>query len=168
MTGGAMKKETLKHKDPEAVLYAVLDNLDVKRVSDTDAAEYRSIFDNKVRLNRMITAGLSYSLFEHLRDKSPFSKDEWANFLDISIKTLDRYKQAGKTFKASQSEKIVGMIEVLERGKGVFGDMDIFKRWLYTHIPAMSNTRPIDLLSTSYGKDRVLDELTRIEHGIFA
>jgi len=168
MTGGTMNKETRKHKDPEAVLYAVLDTLNVKHVSDTEAAKYRSIFDNKVRLNRMITAGLSYSLFEHLRNKSPFSKDEWANFLDISIKTLDRYKQAGKTFKTTQSEKIVGMIEVLERGKKVFGDTDIFKQWLYTHIPAMSNTRPIDLLSTSYGKDLVLDELTRIEHGIFA
>ncbi|MDD3966768.1 MAG: DUF2384 domain-containing protein [Candidatus Marinimicrobia bacterium] len=163
-----MNKETRVHKKSETLLYAMLDGLNDPQVHDAVTVEYRSLFDNKVRLNQLIMSGLSYSLFEALRDKTPFSKDEWAAFLDVSIKTLDRYKQANKPFKVSQSEKIVGMMEVLERGVVVFGKMDIFKHWLYSSIPAFGNTRPIDLLSTSYGRALVMDELTRIEHGVFA
>jgi putative toxin-antitoxin system antitoxin component (TIGR02293 family) len=103
-----------------------------------------------------------------MQDITPFSKDEWARFLDVSVKTLDRYRQDNKSFKAFQSEKIIGMIEVIERGVKVFGDMDMFKRWLYAPVPALSDSKPIELLSSSYGKELVLDELTRIEHGIFA
>ncbi|MBW6458056.1 MAG: DUF2384 domain-containing protein [FCB group bacterium] len=152
----------------ETLLYDMLDTLNDRQVNDAAAAEYRSLFENKVRLNRLIMSGLPYSLFDVLRDKTPFTKDEWAGFLDISIKTLDRYKQSDKKFKVSQSEKIVGMMEVLERGVDVFGNMEMFKHWLYSTVPAFGDTRPIDLLITSYGRELVLDELTRIEHGIFA
>lgn len=163
-----MNKETQIRENPEAPLYAMLEALDQARVNDAAAAEYRSLFDNKIKLNQLIRSGLSYSLFETMRDKSPFSKDEWAAFLDVSIKTLDRYKQNNKHFKASQSEKIIGMMEVLERGVDVFGKMETFKHWLYSSVHAFGDIRPIELLSTSYGRALVLDELTRIEHGIFA
>jgi len=168
MTGGTMNKEIKIHKEPERLLYAMLDTLDKQQVHDAAAVGYRNLFDNKIQLNRLIMSGLSYSLFETMQDKTPFTKNEWANFLDVSIKTLDRHKQANKPFKTSQSEKIIGMMEVLERGIDVFGKMGIFKPWLYSTIPAFGDMRPIDLLSTSYGRELVLDELTRIEHGIFA
>jgi len=32
---------------------------------------------------------------------------------------------------------------------------------------ALGNTRPIDLLKDSYGKEMVVAELTRVAHGIF-
>lgn len=163
-----MNKKTQTSKNPETVLYAMLDTFDEQQINEATAMEYRSLFDNKIKLNQLIMSGLPYSLFETMRYKTPFTKDEWAGFLDISIKTLDRYKQSNKHFKVSQSEKIVGMMEVLERGVNVFGKMEIFKHWLYSTIPAFSDTRPIDLLITSYGRELVLDELTRIEHGIFA
>jgi len=163
-----MNKKIKIHEKPETLLYAMLDTLDKQQVHDAAAMEYRSLFENKIQLNQLIMSGLSYSLFETMQDKTPFTKDEWAGFLDISIKTLDRYKQSNKHFKSSQSEKIIGMMEVLERGVDVFGKMGMFKHWLYSTVPAFGDIRPIDLLSTSYGRELVLDELTRIEHGIFA
>ncbi len=159
---------TLNTDKNEKPLYAVVNSFTGHRVSEPLMAEYRTLFVNKVKLNQLITSGLSYSLFETMQDNTPFSKDEWARFLDVSVKTLDRYRQDNKSFKAFQSEKIIGMIEVIERGVDVFGDMDMFKRWLYASIPALSDSKPIELLSSSYGKELVLDELTRIEHGIFA
>ncbi|MDZ7797291.1 MAG: antitoxin Xre/MbcA/ParS toxin-binding domain-containing protein [Candidatus Marinimicrobia bacterium] len=152
----------------EKLLYAVVNSFAGHQVNEPAMAKYRTLFENKVKLNRLITSGLSYSLFEAMQDNAPFSKDEWAHFLDVSVKTLDRYRQDNKRFRAFQSEKIIGMIEVIERGVDVFGDMGMFKRWLYTPIPALSDSKPIELLSSSYGKELVLDELTRIEHGIFA
>lgn len=152
----------------EKHLYTIVNNFAKYQVSDTDRIEYHNFFEDKFKLNQIITSGLSYSLFESMQNKTSFTKDEWAGFLDVSVKTLDRYKEANKRFKALQSEKIISMIEVVDRGIDVLGDMGTFKRWLYSSIPALSNTKPIELLNTSYGKDLVLDELSKIEHGIFA
>lgn len=163
-----MNNKTNTNNNSEKLLYAIVDTFAKQQVNDIAVSEYRALFENKIKLNSLITSGLSYSIFETMQDKTPFTKNEWAHFLDISVKTLERYKNANKNFKAFQSEKIIGMIEVIERGVDVFGNMEIFKRWLYTPIPALSDSKPIELLSTSYGKDLVLDELTRIEHGVFA
>ncbi|MFA6618213.1 MAG: antitoxin Xre/MbcA/ParS toxin-binding domain-containing protein [Candidatus Neomarinimicrobiota bacterium] len=160
--------KTTRHEDSEKHLYAIVNNFAKYQVSDSARAEYHNFFEDKFKLNQLITSGLSYSLFETIQNKTSFTKDEWAGFLDISVKTLDRYKEANKRFKALQSEKIISMIEVLDRGVDVFGDMIMFKRWLYSNIPALSNTKPIELLNTSYGKDLILDELSKIEHGVFA
>lgn len=169
MTGGAMDKSILtQNNNTEKVLYDIVGQFVKNQVNENAGLEYRTFFENKIKLNHLITSGLSYSIFETMQSNTPFSKDEWASFLDISPKTLDRYKNSNKSFKASQSEKIIGMIEVIKRGVEVFGEIEIFKRWLYVPIPAFSGTEPIELLSTSYGKELVLDELTRIEHGIFA
>lgn len=158
----------LNPNNSEKSLYAVVDSFGNRQVNDGAIAEYRTLFENKVKLDQMIKSGLSYSLFEKMKNNTPFSKDEWAQFLDVSVKTLERYKHDNKNFKAFQSEKIIGMIELIERGIEVFGDMEMFKRWLYTPIPALSDSKPMELLNSSYGKQVILDEIGRIEHGIFA
>jgi putative toxin-antitoxin system antitoxin component (TIGR02293 family) len=152
----------------EKTLYAVVDSFSRNQINESSLAAYRTLFENKIKLNEMISTGLSYHLFEKVQDNAPFSKEEWARFLDVSVKTLDRYKHNNKSFKTFQSEKIIGMIEVIERGIEVLGDMKMLKKWLYTPIPAFSDSKPIDLLNSSYGKELLLDELGRIEYGIFA
>jgi putative toxin-antitoxin system antitoxin component (TIGR02293 family) len=88
-------------------------------------------------------------------------------FLNISNKTLQRYKAAKSRFKAPHSEKILELAEVLNTGMLVFQDIDKLKQWLHTENYALGNFRPMDLLSDSYGKELVLSELIRIDEGIF-
>ena len=59
------------------------------------------------------------------------------------------------------------MAEVTNVGKEVFGDLEKFKLWLNTPNFALGNVKPVELLRVSYGKEMVLGELNRIEHGIF-
>lgn len=151
----------------EENLYKLLENIS-KQVKEAQPIPYGEMFSNKLMINQIIMSGLSYPIFEKMQTNISFTKDEWAEFLDLSVRTLDRYKLEQKRFKASQSEKIIGLIEVLERGTEVFGDLNLFKQWLKQSIPALANTKPIELLYTSYGKELVLAELTRIEHGVLA
>ena len=129
---------------------------------------YSNLFSNRMLLIYIIREGVPYSFFNLIQDYTPFSENDWANFLDISTKSLNRYKQTSKQFKPTQSEKIIEMAEVTNVGLDVFGDMDKFKLWLDTPNFSLGSLKPIELLNDSYGKEMVIGELTRINHGILA
>ena len=115
-----------------------------------------------------IKTGIPYSLFNLIQNYTPFTESDWANFLDISKKSLHRYKmEPGFTFKPIHSEKIIEMAEVTKLGLDVFGSMEKLKGWLNTSNYALGNLKPIELITDSYGKELVIGELTRIDHGIF-
>jgi putative toxin-antitoxin system antitoxin component (TIGR02293 family) len=129
---------------------------------------YTDFLSNKMLIILVIRKGIPYSFFSLIQDSTPFSEADWANFLDISTKSLQRYKQSSKQFKPIQSEKIIEMAEVTNAGLDVFGDMDKFKLWLDTPNFSLGNLKPIELLKDSYGKEMVMGELVRINHGILA
>lgn len=128
---------------------------------------YREFLSDKMLMIGAIRRGVSYSLFSLIRDVTPFSEADWAEYLDISTKSLQRYKQTSKQFKPIQSEKIIELAEVTNVGRDVFGSLEKFKLWLDTPNFALGNMKPKELLKDSYGKEMVIGELTRIEHGIF-
>ena len=127
---------------------------------------YSEFLSDKMLIITVIRTGVPYSLFNLIKDVTPFSEGDWANFLYISTKSLQRYKQASKQFKPLQSEKIIEMAEVTNVGKEVFGDMEKFKLWLDTPNFSLGNLKPMELLKDSYGKELVIGELTRINYGI--
>lgn len=129
---------------------------------------YSGFITDKMLIIEAIRVGIPYSLFDLIQHYTPFSESDWANFLDISTKSLQRYKQSSKQFKPNQSEKIIEMAEVTNVGLDVFGDMDKFKLWLDTPNFALGNLKPMDLIKDSYGKELVISELIRINYGILA
>ena len=127
---------------------------------------YSELLSDKMLIIKIIRTGVPYSLFQLIRHITPFSERDWAGLLDISTKSLHRYKQTSKQFKPLQSEKIIEMAEVTSVGKEVFGDMDKFKLWLDTPNFSLGGLKPMELLKDSYGKELVMSELTRINYGI--
>ena len=127
---------------------------------------YSDFLSDKMLMILVIREGVPYSLFKLIQNSTPFTEDNWADFLDISTKSLHRYKQTSKSFKPIQSEKIIEMAEVTNVGLDVFGDMEKFKLWLETPNFSLGKLKPIELLKDSYGKELVISELTRINYGI--
>ena len=125
------------------------------------------ILTDKLLMSRVIRNGIPFSIFNSIRDITPLDRDEWAEILDISNKTLLRYEKESKHFTSLQAEKIMEIAEVTTVGLDVLGDMEKFKLWLSTPNYALGNYKPIELLKDSYGKELVIGELTRIQHGIF-
>lgn len=134
----------------------------------TETSTFSNFFLDRMLVVQVIREGITYSLFNLIQRYSPFTENDWSNLLDISTKSLQRYKQGAKNFKSTQSEKIIEMAEVTNIGLDVFGNMDKFKLWLDTPSFALGNCKPIELLRDSYGKEMVVGELTRINHGILA
>ncbi len=127
---------------------------------------YSEFLADKMSIIKAIRIGIPYSLFDLIKNVTPFSEMDWAELLDLSTKSLQRYKQDSRQFKPLQSEKIIEMAEVTNVGVEVFGDMEKFKLWLDTSNFSLGGLKPMELLRDSYGKELVMGELTRINYGI--
>ena len=133
------------------------------------AAEYGSFFDNKMLVIHSIRKGFTYDAFSKVKESTPFSDNDWAEYLNLSLKTLQRHKKDEDfRFKPIHTEKIIELAEVTQLGASVFGDPQLFYKWLQIPSMALGNMKPAELLKDSYGKEMVMAELNRIEYGIFA
>jgi putative toxin-antitoxin system antitoxin component (TIGR02293 family) len=165
----AANEITIQQKlDKEISTVIKQSGIDKRFFSSKSNLTYSGFLSNKMLMILIIKEGIPYSLFNLIQHYTPFSENDWANLLDISTKSLQRYKQSSKHFKPIHSEKIIEMAEVTNVGLDVFGDMEKFKLWLDTPNFALGSLKPLELLSDSYGKEMVISELTRINYGILA
>jgi putative toxin-antitoxin system antitoxin component (TIGR02293 family) len=129
---------------------------------------YNDFFKNRMLLVHAIREGVSFDFFNLIKEKTPFNDEDWASFLGISTKSLQRNKAKDSfVFKPIQSEKIFELAEVTNLGNEVFDEESDFYSWLNTPSFALGNLKPIELLKDSYGKEMVLGELYKIDQGIF-
>jgi putative toxin-antitoxin system antitoxin component (TIGR02293 family) len=129
---------------------------------------FDAFMSDKMAIIFLIQKGVPWSLFDTIQNYTPLEENDWIEILDISSKSLQRYKQQERDFGPLQSEKIIEMAEVTNIGLDVFGDMEKFKLWLSTPNFALGKRKPIELLKDSYGKELVIGEITRINYGILA
>ena len=129
---------------------------------------FNQFASNPLLINTIIEKGVSYSIFEDIQKMIAFSEQKLADILSLSLKSLQRYKKdKAFRFKPIHSEKLIELAEVANFGLSVFDSKDQFNLWLDTPSFVLGNKRPSELLSNSYGIKLVMEELNRIEHGIF-
>jgi len=135
---------------------------------DKDEITYLKVLRDKLLISRAVRRGVTSRLFNEIKTNSPFDDKQWSNFLNIHIRTLQRYKvEKNYIYKPMQSERIFELAEVISMGNLVFDSPEDFKNWLITPSLYLGREKPISLLDNSYGKDLVMAELNRIEYGIF-
>lgn len=129
---------------------------------------YHEFLSDRMLVVQAIRAGVPFSLFTLIKKETSFNDEEWADFLNISLKSLQRYKTAKDyLFKPIHSEKIFEIAEVTELGRSIFDSNEKFMLWLSTPSFALGNLKPVDLIRDSYGKEMVVRELHHIDQGIF-
>ncbi len=96
-----------------------------------------------------------------------FSKMEMARILHVSRGRLS-VSASPKPLAIGLYEKLLPLEHLAERGKEVFDDMPKFRLWLRRPCMALGGEVPFELLATATGFQIVLNELGKIEHGIFA
>lgn len=130
---------------------------------------YRSADDkNLLYIIELVRSGINPNAFGELTELTPFTMAEWADFLQLSERTIQRNQKEKKAFQPIQSEKIVELAMLYNYGVEVFGDKDNFDIWLDAKSIALGGRKPKELLDTNFGINLVKDELGRIEHGILA
>jgi len=133
------------------------------------APQLIDMLTDKLLVNQCIENGLPFTMFEEIQKYSPFNDTEWAELLELSTKSLQRYKSDKDfRFKVLQSAKIMEILEIVIKGHDLFGSREAFEHWFSTSSFALGGKKPVDLIKTSYGQQLVLTELTHIDHGIFS
>jgi len=158
----------------KAALYEVirrfLNEQDVPGQVQEAAAVYHTpaLFTDVIQLSNALDAGMPHALFAQIQALTPFTEAEWADILELSGKSLQRYRDTPAfRFKRTHSEKIFGLAEVSYHALDFFGSNDAYTAWLHAPCFALGSQKPLHLLKDSYGKALVLAELHRMSHGIF-
>lgn len=110
-----------------------------------------------------VTKG-SLMAFVHLVD---FSPDQFARMLPITLRTIQRYSSKQK-FNPAVSEHIIQLVLLVGKGIEVFGSLKKFTSWFNTPSKALGGNAPSGLVSLKTGAQMVMDELGRIEYGVYA
>ncbi len=111
--------------------------------------------------------GLPTQALTHLADYLQLSLTQIARLLPVSERTLHRH-MGSKLFNRLVSEQVLHIAEVAARGTEVFGDREKFLGWLKQPSAALASKIPLELLDSRFGAYIILDELGRMEHGIFS
>jgi putative toxin-antitoxin system antitoxin component (TIGR02293 family) len=110
----------------------------------------------------------TYHEFKKMADKAPFSQAEWASFLHISERTLQRYAKTNGHFASINAERALQIEKVLKEGKTAFGSYENFYNWLKRNPTMLEGTLSLQSLTTLSGIESILTQLSRIQYGLFA
>ena len=112
--------------------------------------------------------GVDYKTFDELSFAYPLNSTTWSRILNMSQRTIQRYKREKKRFDPIHTEKLLLIMLLFKKGSDVFGNRKNFLSWLNAKNIAIGGVKPIELLDNSFGINIVKDELTKIEHGVLA
>lgn len=110
----------------------------------------------------------TYNEFKKIADKTPFTQAEWASILHISERTLQRYAKSNSSFAPINAERALQIGKVLKEGELTFGKVENFYNWLKRNPYMLEGNLSFDSLTSYEGIQKVLTQLGRIQHGLFA
>jgi putative toxin-antitoxin system antitoxin component (TIGR02293 family) len=110
----------------------------------------------------------TYNEFKKISDKAPFTQAEWAGMLHVSERTLQRYAKSNGVFASINAERALQIANVLKEGKITFGSIDKFYSWLKTNPYMLEGNLSLESLTSAEGINKILTQLGRIQHGLFA
>lgn len=129
---------------------------------------YRRLFENNNRIVESAHKGIAISAIADFGKLSDKSQKEIAALIHTTTKTLQNYSASSKKLPTLQTELLLKLYALYDKGIEVFGKKEAFNKWLQKPAFGLYNQVPDNLLSTSTGINLVMDELIRIEYGEFA
>ena len=138
----------------------------MKEIEDVDISSVEEM--NVGYLINLSRKGINYNSFIQVANRTTFTLNEWSIILHLSERTMQRYKKEEKSFDPMQSEKILEISLLINKGIAVFGSNENFNSWMDSKSIALGGIKPKELLDSSFGINMLKDELGRIEHGILA
>jgi uncharacterized protein (DUF2384 family) len=113
-------------------------------------------------------AAFTYRKFKKVADLVPFTQAEWAGVLHLSERTLQRYAKNNGSFEGIYTDRILQLQELVETGLATFSSPDAFYQWLKKDKYVMGHVLNFTSLSTTRGIQETLNQLVRIQQGVYA
>lgn len=152
----------MKKNAPKKKAVAYKQNDAVSKAEEPVAPYYRSV--------KVIPAvkDFTYNEFKKIADKVPFTQAEWAAILHVSERTLQRYAKNNSSFASINAERAMQIATVIKEGIATFGNANLFYSWIKRAPYMLEGNLSFNSLTSNEGIQKVLIQLGRIQHGIFA
>ena len=131
-------------------------------------SSYQKFYKSDVILIASAIAGISSHAISDMIRISEKPIEEIASLLYVTPRTIKNYQNENKNLPVLQSEQLLKLYALYDKGIEAFGDTEAFNRWLSKPAFGLNNQVPNQLLLTSTGIKLIMDELNRIQHGDFA
>jgi len=117
---------------------------------------------------KVVQQGLTIADFEELTTMLDVSHATLCDIALIAQRTFSRRKKSGESFKPDESDRILRIARLFDRGVAVLGSAEEARSWFKTSQRALGQKTPLDFMATEIGGREVEDLLCRIEHGVFS
>jgi uncharacterized protein (DUF2384 family) len=112
-------------------------------------------------------ADFPFSKFEKIATRVPFSLSEWANILHLSERTLQRYTKNKSSFEGIYTDRILHIEQLINLGLETFGNADAFYEWLHKEKKVLGYTLNFQSLYSMQGIQYIIDQIERIQQGVY-
>ena len=118
-------------------------------------------------LMELARQGLVRSAMDSLAQLLKVSTKDLVTYLPISERTLQRYDE-NKKLSPELSDHLIQIAKVYAKAVEVFVERDKAVKWLKYPSVALGGITPLSCLDNFSGIELVMDELGRIEYGVYA
>ena len=136
-------------------------------ISLSSVLSLENTIQNELELLNISRKGITKAAAIQVSKYLGITVEKMSDLLHTSIRTFQR-KKTEETLDIHSSEITIEIAEIITEGVAVFGDNNKFKLWLNTPIMTLAGNSPLDLMDTNRGLKMVMQELKRLEHGIFS
>lgn len=119
-------------------------------------------------LMNVIRKGLPTKSLDQLAKQLELSSSAIVVELGLAKRTYARKVEKQELLSTEQTERVVRLARVFSYAKHVFGSEEKARRWMVKPNRALGSEVPLRLLDTDIGGNAVVDELGRIDYGVFA
>lgn len=123
--------------------------------------------ESKMDLVELGSIGITKNAVSHLADYLSLSWKQVADLLPVTERTLQRYSSY-QHFSPAVSEQVLHIAEVMAKGTEVFQDKGKLAIWLNTPHKVFHGKTPFAMLGSRFGMELVLEELGRLEFGVYS
>ncbi|HLE05456.1 MAG TPA: antitoxin Xre/MbcA/ParS toxin-binding domain-containing protein [Anaerolineales bacterium] len=123
---------------------------------------------DKLSLAAKVEDGFSYQSFIRLQKAADLTREQLADLVQITQRTLARRKAQGR-LKTDESERLLRVSRVFNLAVDLHeGDPQAARVWLERPNRALNGKPPFELARTEVGAREVETLVTRLEHGVFS
>lgn len=157
------------HKNKAAALKSKLKvkNNAVVYLSAEEELPLRPHLNTETDYIELIRTGVTKKSIDHLINTTEITVNEMAQLMEITPRKLAAIKP-DVIMEKSQSEKAVNIARLYSLGEEVFDSKEEFNKWMNGRVPALGNKKPKEYLDTTTGINLLMDELVRIQHGVYS
>ncbi len=119
-----------------------------------------------VDFDSFIRKGFSSQVATHLKTALDLSDFVLAQYIGVSIKTLQRKRESHTRFTLQESDRMYRIARIMAKAALVFGGDDEAREWMMEKQFILDQAIPFILMQTEAGAQEVEDALGRIASGV--